>query len=271
MSAEAFLAERGVVPEPLVVHQEPARPRRKGGTRRTPVLPDLDALGGDPVSGDLPGRFQGPAASRSVGAARSKKGERTWPTRQEREERQLERDRVRAQDVADDPVGVARQVCLDQLGFAPRTRHELATVLAARGVPDDAAQEVLGRFTEVGMIDDALFASMWVASRHRSKGLAGRALGQELRRKGVDDEVVRAAVGEIDPEQEAATARSLVRRRLAATRGLSTEARIRRLTGMLARKGFGAGTAFRVVKEELEREGTDPPDIDTDVLASLED
>ena len=277
VSAEAFLAERGVVVEPLVVPPEPARRRRGGGVRRAAPL-DLDALdgGGGPVEerpggGELPGRFQGPAASRSVGAARPPRGERTWPTRQEREDRQRERDQARAQDIAADPVGVARQICLDQLGFAPRTGHELAKVLAARGIPADAATEVLERFAEVGMIDDALFASMWVSSRHRSKGLAGRALSQELRRKGVDDAMVRAAVDELDPEQEAETARALVRRRLATTRGLPTEARIRRLAGMLARKGYGAGTAFRVVKDELAREGANPPDVPSDVLASLED
>ncbi len=152
---------------------------------------------------------------------------------------------------------MARQVCLQLLELGPRTHTELARALAKKGVPDDAAAEVLGRFAEVGIIDDALFASMWVTSRHRGRGLAGRALSQELRRKGVDDDTIREAVGELDPDQEVETARALVRRKLASTRRLPTEARIRRLAGMLARKGYGAGVAFRIVKEELEQEGTD--------------
>jgi regulatory protein len=110
---------------------------------------------------------------------------------------------------------------------------------------------------------------MWVTSRHRGKGLAGRALSQELRRKGIDDELVREAVGGLDPSQEESTARSLVRRKLPATRGLATDARIRRLAGMLARKGYAGGLAFRVVKEELEAEGTDVPELDTDGLSHL--
>jgi regulatory protein len=136
-------------------------------------------------------------------------------------------------------------------------------------VPDHAAEEVLARFTDVGIIDDALFASMWVTSRHRGKGLAGRALSQELRRKGVDDDLVREAVGGLDPAQEEATARQLVRRKLNATRGLATDARIRRLAGMLARKGYSGGLAFRVVKEELEAEGVEVPELDTDGLSHL--
>jgi regulatory protein len=171
-----------------------------------------------------------------------------------------------------DPEQVARQICLHQLEYAPRTRAELAAVLAKRGVADEVAETVLGRFTEVGMIDDALFSQMWVTSRHRGKGLAGRALQQELRRKGVDDDVARDAVATLDPQQEEATARALVQRKLPSTRGLAPDARVRRLAGQLARKGYGPGLAFRIVKEELEAEGVETTALvlDTDGLSALE-
>jgi regulatory protein len=171
-----------------------------------------------------------------------------------------------------DPELVARQICLHQLEFAPRTRAELAAVLAKKGVPDDAAEAVLGRFTEVGLIDDATFSKMWVESRHRGRGLSGRALQQELRRKGVDDETAREALNALDPDEEAATARSLVQRKLPSTRGLAPDARVRRLAGMLARKGYTSGLAFRIVKEELQAEGEDTSALvlDTDGLSALE-
>lgn len=171
-----------------------------------------------------------------------------------------------------DPESVARQICLHQLEYAPRTRAELAAVLAKKGVPDHAAEAVLGRFTEVGLIDDATFSQMWVESRHRNRGLSGRALQQELRRKGVDEVTAREATSALDPDEEAATARSLVQRKLPSTRGLTPEARVRRLAGMLARKGYNAGLAFRVVKEELANEGTDTRGLilDTDGLSALE-
>ena len=169
-----------------------------------------------------------------------------------------------------DPVDAARQICLNQLEHSPRTRAELAAVLRRKGVPDDAAEQVLSRFAEVGMIDDALFAQMWVTSRHRGKGLAGRALSQELRRKGVADDQVAEAVATLEPEQELATARALVERRLRTTAGLPTEARVRRLAGMLARKGYPAGLAFRVVKEALAAEGEEA-ELAFDALSALDD
>ena len=169
-----------------------------------------------------------------------------------------------------DPVAAARQICLNQLEHAPRTRAELAAVLRRKGVEDDVAEQVLSRFAEVGMIDDALFAQMWVTSRHRGRGLAGRALSQELRRKGVADADVAEAVATLDPEVELATARALVDRRLASTAGLATEVRVRRLAGLLARKGYPAGTAFRVVKEALAAEGEEA-ELAFDALQALDD
>jgi len=156
-----------------------------------------------------------------------------------------------------DPEAVARQICLRLLTTAPRTKAQLATALRRRGVPEEATEAVLGRFEEVKLIDDATFANAWVESRHHAKGLSGRALAAELRHRGVPDEDIRVAVDRLDPEQEIATARRLVAARLAATRGQPTPARVRRLIGVLARKGYSASLAYRVAREALEREGLD--------------
>jgi regulatory protein len=148
-------------------------------------------------------------------------------------------------------------VCLRLLTLAPRTRAQLADALKKRGVPDEVADAVLSRFTDVGLIDDAAFARAWVESRHHGRGLSARALSAELRQRGVDDDQIREAVDELGPDADADTAKLLVARKLAATAGLPAEARTRRLAGMLARKGYPPGLAFRVIREALEAEGGD--------------
>jgi regulatory protein len=151
-----------------------------------------------------------------------------------------------------DPEAVARTILLDQLTGAARTRAELATRLSRRGVPDDIAERLLDRFEEVGLVDDESFARAWVQSRQAGRGLARRALAQELRRKGIDDEVARAALDEVDPDEEVATARELVRRRLRTVTGLDRATAVRRLTGLLARRGYPAGVCHQVVLEVLD-------------------
>jgi len=146
---------------------------------------------------------------------------------------------------------VARTILLDALTGRARSRQELRGTLARKNVPDELAERLLDRFTEVGLVDDEAFARSWVESRQRSRGLARRALAQELRRKGVDDESARAALDELDPEQEQEAARQLVRKKLRSLHGVDRATTTRRLAGLLARKGYPAGLAFAVVRDEL--------------------
>jgi regulatory protein len=160
------------------------------------------------------------------------------------------------EDDMGDPESVARGICLRALTGAPRTRQQLADLLAQRDVPEDAAEAALDRFTEVGLIDDAAFARAWVSSRQAGRGLARRALSAELRAKGVEPEVAAEAVSEVDDDDERAAARRLVERRAAAMRRLDRTTATRRLMGMLARKGYSGGLAAAVVREVLDSAGS---------------
>ncbi|MEU9578626.1 recombination regulator RecX [Streptomyces chilikensis] len=166
-------------------------------------------------------------------------------------------DRIAHDGDRGDPAERARGICLRLLTGSPRTRKQLADALRKREIPDEVADEVLTRFEEVGLIDDGAFADAWVESRHHGRGLARRALARELRTKGVDTSLIEEAVSQLDSDQEEATARDLVERKLRSTRGLDRDKRMRRLAGMLARKGYPEGMALRVVREALEAEGQD--------------
>ena len=151
-----------------------------------------------------------------------------------------------------DPETVARIIVLRALDRSARTRAELATALARRGVPDDAAERVLDRFVQVGLIDDAALADGYALAQHRERGLAGRAVAQKLRRRGVPDDTLQAALEQIDSDSELDTARALVAKKLRGMSALDQQAQARRLVGMLARKGYSPGLAYRVVKEQLD-------------------
>ncbi|MFI7297637.1 recombination regulator RecX [Streptomyces sp. NPDC050121] len=172
--------------------------------------------------------------------------------------------RAEQREPSGDPAERARAICLRLLTGTPRTRKQLADALRKREIPDDVAEEVLSRFEEVGLINDSAFADAWVESRHHGRGLARRALAQELRTKGVDAALIEDAVAQLDSEQEEETARELVARKLRSTRGLDRDRRLRRLAGMLARKGYPEGMALRVVRQALEEEGEDTEFLEVD-------
>ncbi len=164
-----------------------------------------------------------------------------------------------AADPPDDPEGspadpeqVARTILLRRLEAAPRTRSELASTLRERNVPEDVAVRVLDRFEEVGLVDDRVFARMWVESRQRTRNLSGRALRSELHRKGVAAELIDEALAEVSAEDELAAAREVAARKARSVTGLPRATQVRRLSGALARKGYGPGLSAQVVREVLD-------------------
>jgi len=158
---------------------------------------------------------------------------------------------------------VARTIALRLLTAAPRSRSELAQAMARKGVPDDVAETVLDRFVEVGLLDDTAYAEALVRTRHTERGQTGQALRAELRRRGLDDDTAAKALSQVTPDDEEATARRLVARKLAATATLDTPVRVRRTLAFLGRKGYPAALAHRLVREHLATEGVDTlPDPD---------
>ena len=231
---------------------------------------DADRHHGEEAAGPYPGegagggdRLRGDRRSRGEGGSRGGRGRR----RRDFGEPSGEdggfspSSRAEKEEPPGDPVERARAICLRLLTGTPRTRKQLADALRKREIPDEAAEEVLSRFEEVGLINDSAFADAWVESRHHGRGLARRALAQELRTKGVDSTLIDAAVSQLDSEQEEETARELVARKLRSTRGLDRDKRLRRLAGMLARKGYSEGMALRLVRQALEEEGEDTEDL----------
>ena len=168
---------------------------------------------------------------------------------------------------------MARDICLRQLAVRPRTRAELECALTRRGISAEVAAQVLDRYGEVGIVDDAAFARAWVTSRHHGRGLARRALATELRQRGMDPETVAEALDALDESTEAETARALVDRKLRTVTG-NPDAVFRRLVGMLARKGYPAGVAIRAVKEALAERGAEAAEfadqIDVDAFVEAE-
>jgi regulatory protein len=171
-----------------------------------------------------------------------------------------------------DPETTARIICLRLLDRRARSRAELAAALRRRGVPDEAARAVLDRFAEVGLVDDAALAETVAVTQHRERGLARRAVAQRLRQRGIADADVAEALAQVNADSERAAAERLVARRRPALREVEPAARIRRLVGLLARRGYSAALAYEVVKaaEGADLDACDAVDPDTPESASMD-
>lgn len=154
-----------------------------------------------------------------------------------------------------DPYEAAREIALRQLTAADRSCRELHTRLLARGVEDPVARAVVDRFVEVGLLDDARFARHWVSSRLQGRGLSRRVIERELADKGIEPDLAEQALAAVDTRTERDTAARLVERKARGMPHLEEPVRVRRLVGMLARKGYAPDLAYEVVREVLAEQG----------------
>lgn len=145
----------------------------------------------------------------------------------------------------------AREVLLRKLSLRPHSRAELEQALEAKGVAPDLTEHLLDRFTEVNLVNDEDFARQWVASRQRTRGSSRRALREELRRKGIDRDLIDDATSAVSSEDELEAALELARKKMRTLASLEPPVQRRRLAGALGRRGYGYEVVERVLREVL--------------------
>lgn len=121
--------------------------------------------------------------------------------------------------------------------------------LLSKEVEPEVADEVIERYIEVGLLDDASLAATIARTRHTERGLAPRAIEQELRRKGFDENHIRSALEPLSPDIQEGKARELAAKRWRRNANAPTEARVRRTVSFLARKGYSSSLAFALVRD----------------------
>jgi len=135
---------------------------------------------------------------------------------------------------------------LDYLSYRPRSRAEIVTYLEGRDVPGGQIEEVVERLERAGLLDDDAFARYWVENRERFRPRGLHALRYELRRKGINDEVIEQALASIDVSSSAYRAAETKARQL---QHLDPATFRRKLLDYLARRGF----EYEVAKDATER------------------
>jgi regulatory protein len=147
----------------------------------------------------------------------------------------------------------ARNIVLKMLERGPKSSAELASSLEKHEIPIEIANHVIERFTEVELIDDAVYAQQVVDAARRTKGLARSAVKRKLAEKGLDRQIIDQVASEISDEDELSVAVEVAVKRLGQLAKLAPEVRNRRLVGFLQRRGFGSGVVFAAIREAEAR------------------
>ena len=130
-----------------------------------------------------------------------------------------------------------------------RSRAELHEHLIKRGAEEEVASGILDTLELQGLLNDLEFAKIWSESRQRQKKLSKRVITSELRQKGVAADIIEEVVSEIDDEEEYAMAFALAEKKYRSCSNLDPDVAYRRISSLLARKGFGHQMMARIMNQ----------------------
>ena len=150
-----------------------------------------------------------------------------------------------------------RKRALGLLDQRARSRHELRERLIDAEFDEEVIDLVLDDLASVGLINDEFFAREWVRQRHERRGKSSRVLDQELKRKGVSAADRAAALDQIDEADEESVARKLAEKKARTVKEVPEDRKerdkaLRRIVGVLARRGFNQGRSMRSAIESLD-------------------
>ena len=144
----------------------------------------------------------------------------------------------------EDQRATAQAAALRLLAAAPRSEKDLRDRLRRRGLNQEAVEAAVTRMRELGYLDDAAFARLFVEARQASSPRSRRALSFELSRKGVNRDLAAEAVVSHSDDNAAFEA---AQRRLRSLRDLDRPSFARKLGSFLASRGFSYSTSRATV------------------------
>lgn len=143
-----------------------------------------------------------------------------------------------------DLFGKCLEAALHLLSYRPRSEAEIRQRLYRR-FEKETIDRVALHLQERQIVDDAAFARFWTENRESFSPRSKRLLKMELRRKGIDSEVVDEVLGGVDDEESAYRAAQRKGHNL----GKDYETFRQKLGAFLGRRGF----SYDVINRTIER------------------
>jgi len=146
----------------------------------------------------------------------------------------------------------ARDYALRLLTYRERSRCEIGNKLKEKGYDQEIIKTVLTRLENSNLLNDRRFAQNWAISRLKRKYTSLRIFA-ELKKKGVEEEIIKQVLREAFSEvDEFDLALGLIHQKNLSLKNRNLQ-QMRRIAGMLQRRGFSFSTIRRVI-DHLSRQ-----------------
>lgn len=151
-----------------------------------------------------------------------------------------------AELLAADQERDAMQKAIEYISYKPRTTMETRKKLQNAGFDDLLIEKTVSQLTQHGLLNDEDYANRWVEERSRIKPRSRRMLIYELRLKGISDDLIQSAVGDVDDFR---SAYEIAEKRLYRYENLEKLDFRKKLGNYLAGKGF----SYDVISETTQK------------------
>lgn len=149
--------------------------------------------------------------------------------------------------IQNDALENSHRKVMNLLSIRPRTAHEIQQYLIKTGLPPTTREIILGRLKETGLLSDTKFALAWTENRQTMHPRSQRMIAMEMRNKGIAREDIEFALAQSDDDSN--LARNLVEQLKHKFNGLDRQTFRRKMTGILARKGFDSEIIQQTVQQ----------------------
>ena len=136
------------------------------------------------------------------------------------------------------------------LNFAtlrPRSEKEIKDYLKRKKSPESITEELFKRLNSLELIDDTEFARWWVEQRQSFSPKTKRVLSNELRIKGIDREIIKEILEEIEID-ELKLAKELIKNKMYKWERFDPKIKKQKISQYLAGKGFDWNVIQDVLK-----------------------
>jgi regulatory protein len=149
-------------------------------------------------------------------------------------------------------VSKAFNYAVNLLSFRSRSTRELATKMKQKGYEQEPIDKVIEKLNYYGYLNDYHFSTQLVNDKQKFKHAGKNLLKQELYQKGVDKEIINQVIEEkVNDEEEYERALMLAEKKVKTLTKDDKNAKYRKLSGLLARKGYSFDIISKVIKEVL--------------------
>ena len=139
-----------------------------------------------------------------------------------------------------------------------RTVAEVRAHLARKGIGGQAIERAVEELETAGFLDDARFAQRFAEDKRALERWGRDRIERELCRRGIDPELVEAAIAPLDPDDELEVALSVLDRRMAPP---VTDPERDRAWRLLVRKGYSPELAYEAVRIYGRHEPPEEPSL----------